>query len=112
MAFGYFGPSEATMISEAEAVEIATRFIAGLTPAVDGGVAIASAQTIRKPYGWVFFYNSRRFLETGDPLERLGGNGPIIVEREDGRLHILPSASEPSAAVTAFEEAHGLRNQP
>jgi hypothetical protein len=99
------------MISEAEAVEIATRFISSKATAVDGGVALASAQTIRKPYGWVFFYNSRRFLETGDPLAGLGGNGPIIVEREGGRLHILPSASEPSAAITEFEVAHGLRNR-
>jgi hypothetical protein len=75
------------MISELEAVEIATRFIASMATAVDGGVAIASAETIRKPYGWIFFYNSRRYLETGDPLEGLGGNGPVVVEQEGARVH-------------------------
>ena len=98
------------MISEAEAIEIATRFILKAALAVEGGVAIASRQTIRKPYGWVFFYNSTRYLETGDPLEALGGNGPVIVERDGGRLHVLPSSSDPTVAITEFEAANGLRS--
>jgi immunity protein 35 of polymorphic toxin system len=96
------------MISETEAFEIATQFIASMTTTVDGGVAIASAETIRKPYGWIFFYNSRRYLETGDPLEGLGGNGPVVVEQAGGRVHPLPSSSDPSTAITEFEKLNGF----
>ena len=100
------------MISEEEAVEIATQFIAKAAIAVDGGVAISIPQTIRKPYGWIFFYNSRRYLETGDALEALGGNGPIVVEREGGRLHVLPSHSDPAVVIMEFEVANGLHSVP
>jgi hypothetical protein len=39
-------------------------------------------------FGWVFFYNSTEFLETGDFRHCLGGNAPLIVDRNDGRLYI------------------------
>ena len=34
----------------------------------------------------MFFYNSRRFVETGDFSSCLVGNAPLIVERRSGRL--------------------------
>jgi hypothetical protein len=37
--------------------------------------------TMDRPYGWVFFYQARRFLETRDPIQRLAGNAPIIINR-------------------------------
>lgn len=41
--------------------------------------------------GWVFFYNSRDFVRTRNPLDALAGNGPIFVSRR-GVLTELPSA--------------------
>ena len=38
-------------------------------------------------FGWVFFYNSKRYLETGEFSAALAGNAPIIVDRHDGRLY-------------------------
>lgn len=96
------------MISETEAIEIATRFIADMAPAVDGGVAIVSARTLRKPYGWVFFYNAKRYLDTGDPLEGLGGNGPVVVEGESGRAQALSSSVDPVVAIMEFEKSRGF----
>lgn len=95
------------MITETQALEIAKRFIES-TCEVDGGVAIIEDQTVRKPYGWIFVYNSRRFLETHSPLDALGGNGPVVVERATGRVHQLSSAFVPAVAIAAFERAHGL----
>ncbi|WP_046658604.1 YrhB domain-containing protein [Lysobacter capsici] len=40
--------------------------------------------------GWVFFYNSREFVETGNASAMLAGNGPILVER-DGTVIDLPT---------------------
>ena len=47
---------------------------------------IAERHTIDKPYGWVFFYNSKKFLETGEFLYRLAGNGPIILNKFTGEI--------------------------
>lgn len=96
------------MISESEATDIAMRFIRREAAAVEGGVVIISEKTIRKPYGWIFFYNARLHLETGDPLAALGGNGPLVVERESGRVHVLSTVEDVAAAIGAFEKATGL----
>ena len=50
-------------------------------------LAIADEHTITEDFGWVFFYQSAEFLETGDFSKRLAGNAPIIVSKVDGKLH-------------------------
>ncbi len=43
-------------------------------------------ETIEFEYGWTFFYNSKEYIETGNIMMALGGNGAIIVNRYDGSL--------------------------
>ena len=33
--------------------------------------------TVERPLGWVYHYQSKRYLETGKFVDRLVGNGPI-----------------------------------
>lgn len=49
-------------------------------------LVILHGHTLEKPWGWVFFYTSKQFHETGDSRFALAGNAPYIVERETGRL--------------------------
>lgn len=63
--------------------------------------------SVRKPYGWVLFYNTRRYVETGDPLSALGGNGPVVV-LEDGEVHLLGSARTPADTIAEFEAQRAL----
>jgi hypothetical protein len=37
--------------------------------------------------GWIFSYNSRAYVEDGNPSARLAGNYPIFVSRADGSIH-------------------------
>jgi hypothetical protein len=97
------------MLSEKEAIELATRYIERQCRGVRGGVAIMEDRTIRKSYGWIFFYNSNVYLETRNPLEALGGNGPIVVMQADGHIHPLGSALAPAASIAEFELVHGLK---
>jgi hypothetical protein len=48
--------------------------------------------TIERSFGWVFFYNSKRYIETGNVLDGLAGNAPIVVTRSDGRVHVTGTA--------------------
>ncbi|WP_245319893.1 YrhB domain-containing protein [Bradyrhizobium sp. LMTR 3] len=41
--------------------------------------------------GWLFFYDSKEFAETGNYSSRLAGNGPIFVDRS-GAVKALRSA--------------------
>ena len=47
---------------------------------------IIDEATITKPYGWVFFYESKIYLETGDVGEFLVGNAPILIDRVNAEL--------------------------
>ena len=93
------------MLSKAEAERRVNEYLEGLH--VRGGVAILSHATLDRPYGWVFFYNAKRYLETGDPLEALGGNSPIVVEADSGELILLGTAEPVEDALQRFEEARG-----
>ena len=95
------------MISETEAAEIARSYVEEMGHSVYGGVAIIDVLT--KPYGWIFFYNSKRYIETKDPLDALGGNGPFVVLRADGAIYQLGSAREPEVYIYEFELKFGLR---
>jgi Immunity protein 35 len=60
------------------------------TLAVDSGLdlVVQHERTLDTDIGWVFFYESRRYLETRDPHEQLIGNAPILV-CHSGAVHLL-----------------------
>lgn len=41
--------------------------------------------------GWSFGYNSRSFVEEGDIMSALAGNGPIMVPRSGANPYIGPA---------------------
>jgi len=47
---------------------------------------VLADETIEMPWGWVFFYQSKAYVESGDDVEMLAGNAPIIVNRYTGEL--------------------------
>ena len=59
--------------------------------------AVLENETIEKEWGWIFFYQSKAYLESGDFRDMLGGNAPIIVNRSTGIL---------SETGTAFDIEH------
>jgi hypothetical protein len=53
-------------------------------------LAIIESSTIFVGHGWVFFYNTREFIETMDIVHALGGNCPIYIT-DNGSLFELPT---------------------
>jgi Immunity protein 35 len=51
-----------------------------------GGAVIIDEATIEKDYGWIFFYQSKKFIETQDMEYMLFGNLPFVVEKSDGSI--------------------------
>jgi hypothetical protein len=71
---------------------------------------ILDERTLEKPWGWVFFYNTGRFIETGDSLYALAGNAPYLVERATGRLLPTGTAYPLDHYLAAYErtgDPHG-----
>ncbi len=63
-------------------------------------VVVAQAERFRST--WVVYYNSKRYLETGDASFALAGNGPVLVA-PDYRCEVAESGVEVLDAVLAFE---------
>jgi hypothetical protein len=74
----------------AEARETALRYLAEHS-SPDLELALDDAQTVERGRDWVFFYNSRAYLESGSIGDALAGNGPLAVDRENGELRVLPA---------------------
>jgi hypothetical protein len=54
----------------------------------EGRACIVRESTIAKPYGWIFFYQAKEYLDDGTESARLVGNAPIIVDRNTSELRV------------------------
>jgi hypothetical protein len=76
---------------------------------VDGDeLVILDEETIVKPYGWVFLYESRKFLETNNITFAALGNAPIIVEKENGTMTVLGTAEPLEYYIEKYESQRGI----
>lgn len=83
-----------------------SRFVGG-----DGGVVILDEWTVVKPYGWILYYNSRKFVESGDMLESLVGHGPVIVASATGEVVETGSRLPGGVQIKSFERERGLPSE-
>ncbi len=65
--------------------------------------AILDAETIELPWGWVFFYQSKRFIETGDIRDALAGNAPYLVNRLTGEFALTGTSVPVSILIENYE---------
>lgn len=69
---------------------------------------IVDPETIRKPYGWIFFWDSHLAMTTHDPRYFIAGNGPVVVLARDRTVHFLGTARSVESEIAAFEHRNGL----
>jgi len=91
-------------VSEAQA--IVENAISALMPDDEEWV-IVDDYTIEKPWGWVFFYNSREYVSTGDPQYQLIGNAPYIVNKATGELADTGTAEDIEVYISRYEATLG-----
>jgi len=53
-------------------------------------------------FGWVFHYNTARHIETGDIVDGMVGNAPLIVDRNTGQLFETGTAHETEYYVNNY----------
>src|SRR5690349_18376312 len=58
-------------------------------------------------FGWVYFYDGSRRVETGSASDALAGNAPLIVDKTDGKLYITGTARPIEHYLQAFRR--GIR---
>jgi immunity protein 35 of polymorphic toxin system len=70
----------------------------------EGEARIVREATSAKPYGWIFFYQSKEFLDHGTPSAQLAGNAPIIVDRNTFELRVTGTAKPLEHYLKEYEE--------
>lgn len=95
------------MISFEDAKEIAARYVSAFEPGAGMELMLIDGATLERDLGWVFFYNSRSFLETGNFRDALVGNAPIIVDRRDAKLYVTGTANPIEDYIRDFEQERG-----
>src|SRR5262245_31317707 len=89
---------------------VAAKYIESLDARLTEGdlLVLLHAHTIEKPYGWIFFYNSKGWLETGDTKYAIAGNAPFLVRRDTGEVRVFGTARPTEWYVEQFERELGL----
>jgi hypothetical protein len=71
----------------------------------EGEARIVRGATIAKPYGWIFFYQSKEFLDNGTASAQLVGNAPIIVNRNTHELRVTGTARPLQYYLEEYEKS-------
>ncbi len=66
-------------------------------------IVIVDDLTVEREFGWVFFYDSERFIATGDNSARLIGNSPVIVNRYTGGVSYTDTSLMAEEYISAYE---------
>ena len=74
-------------------------------------VVIVDEDTVERPFGWLFVYNTRQFLETRRIADSLVGNDPWIVDRRDGSLHEGRTSQTIEQIIEAYEADHPVESE-
>jgi len=90
-------------MTRSEARQIALDFVKAMEADAGCELVLIEGRTIERNFGWVFFYQSRRHLETGNIGDALAGNAPIVVTRADGRIHETGTAHNIEYYLRKFE---------
>jgi hypothetical protein len=80
------------MLTKIEARELVEKSLAQMDEPDDPFV-VDEEWTMEKSFGWVFFYNSKKFVETGEFRFRLAGNGPVTINKFAGAVEFHGSRS-------------------
>lgn len=64
---------------------------------------VLEESTIEKPWGWVFFYQNKKYLHTGDFRQMLGGNAPYIVNKITGQLSVTGTVHNIEHCIKEYE---------
>jgi hypothetical protein len=79
-------------------------YLGSKRPPADDELVICDSDTRELDYGWVFFYNSKMFIETGDLRYALAGNAPLLVDKKSRTLIVLGTAKPIDELLREYEE--------
>ena len=65
----------------------AAKYLRSIWNRTDDNFVIADEETLHKDFGWVFFWQSERYLKTEEISDMLVNNVPLIVSKSNGKIY-------------------------
>jgi hypothetical protein len=93
------------------AKEIALRHIKSnyQVPNKEEEISIVDDLTVEKEWGWIFIYQSHKWIETRDRRYQILGFCPIVIEKFDGNLYYLDEGVNMEECIKKYENRRKLR---
>ncbi|WP_312392087.1 hypothetical protein [Chryseobacterium sp.] len=93
------------MLSENEILEIALKYIEQIEQISQIETVLLKDFTIKKTYGNIFFYTSKKYYETQDEkYNTLAGGGPFLIENKSGKIIQFGSRETEDYYIKEYEE--------
>lgn len=73
-------------------------------------LVIDNEAVIETDFGWVFPYDSKKFLESGELIYASVGNAPIIFDNRDETIHITGTAHDVDYYIIRHKENYTPQN--
>jgi hypothetical protein len=80
------------MLTFEQAKSMARDFVHRLEVEAGEELMLLDDVVLQRSFGWVFFYNTKRFLKTKSARDALAGNGPLLVDKTRSRVVQLGTA--------------------
>lgn len=74
------------MITLDNAIEQVNKYLDGIQVIPPIELVLLYDETVEFKYGWAFFFQSKEYVETGDFMSAIAGNGLIIFNKYDGSI--------------------------
>lgn len=94
------------MLTDKEMLATAERYLKSKAEHFGGSdieVVIITEETIKKPYGNIYRYQSKEYIETGDFNKSLTGHAPFLVEKNSGRVVGFGTAGSLESYIEDYE---------
>jgi len=90
-------------LTKTEARQQALRYLRSQEATVGFELVLLDDFTLERAFGWVFFYDSKRHVETRDFRDAIAGNAPIVVTKINGQVHETGTAFPIEYYLRKFE---------
>jgi hypothetical protein len=94
-------------MTKEQAMNLVKRYVAEEVSNSDVEFLVIEDQTIVTEFGWVFFYNTKAYIEDEDEMAMAVGNAPIIVDKTSGKLEVTGTA-HPIEYYIEMYKRHGI----
>lgn len=92
------------MLTETEVIQIAKDYVQERSLKSGYDLVILDNAEIKKPYGIIFRYNTKKFNQTRDFNDKtLLGNTPFLVENKNGNIVVFGSSKELDYYIQEYE---------